>query len=159
MVTSYDFHSSLLSVTDVSLLLQAISVIVTHRTDDMSRLPAQIATTNAPVQQKPQEARLKLRLNPPPATRAAGNSPAEAIANGADASGTDGCDISMHEATDVVAAADAAAVQEGVGSPGSDKAPPSRAGGPAKKHTSLSYCLSQQSCYSTSPSSSTCLLL
>lgn len=113
-----------------SPVLQAISVIVTHRTDDMSRLPSQIATTNAPAKQKPQEARLKLRLAPVPASKAA-NGPAEGTADGPCASGQgqEPDDVAMKEPDDVVAAADAAAaVQEGVGSPGDRKSPTGKAG-------------------------------
>ena len=85
----------------------------------MSRLPSQISTTIAPAQQKPQEARLKLRLNSAPgAAGAAGSGSVEGASNRPGTSD----DAVMQEADDVVAAADAeAAVQEGVGSPGSHK--------------------------------------
>lgn len=85
----------------------------------MSRLPSQIATTIAPAQQKPQEARLKLRLNSAPG--AAGAAGSGSVEDASNRPGTSD-DAVMQEADDIVAAADAeAAVQEGVGSPGSHK--------------------------------------
>ena len=114
-------------------LLQAISVIVTHCTDDMSRLPSQIATTNVPVEQKPQEARLKLRLNPAPAAApgAVANGPAEGASSGPSTSGAAAADVVMQQEDAVpTAGAVGPSVLEGVGSPGSDKAGPGRAGAP-----------------------------
>lgn len=122
-------------------LLQAISVIVTHRTDDMSRLPSQIATANAPVEQKPQEARLKLRLNPAPAAApgAAANGPAEGTSSDPSNSGAATADVVMQQ-EDAVPTAGAAgpSVLEGTGSPGGDEAGPGRAGAPS---TYVAVCL------------------
>ena len=68
-------------------VLQAISVIVTHRTDDMSKLPPRLPANAPKPRSKPDEAsRPKLRLIAPakPAGAAAGSPVPEAAANNPD---------------------------------------------------------------------------
>lgn len=104
-------------------MVQAISVIVTHRTDDMSCLPS-IATKHSPVKEKPhQEPRLMLRLNPVPASSGAvASAPEQAAANSPSrAAGAGAADAVMGPLGDP-------SVQEGVGSPGDSKPDSSRSG-------------------------------
>lgn len=99
--------------------LQAISVIVTHRTDDMSKLPPRLPINAPKPRSKPaQTDRPKLRLNPPAqAAEAAPICPVPGPSDGVDVvMGEEG--VLLEQSGEVIGSATAAeAAADGAASP------------------------------------------